>query len=46
MVVEPGNDRSNNLFSDDWREMVFGQIPYLSTAVPFATCELTRKRES
>jgi len=30
--VEPENDRSNNLFSDDWREGLFGQIPYLNTA--------------
>jgi len=44
-VLEP-NDRSNNLFSDDWREGVFGQIPYLNTAIPFGTFELTRKRES
>jgi len=43
--VEPENDRSNNLFSDDWREGVFGQIPYLSTAVPLGTFQLTRKRE-
>jgi len=33
--VKPENDRSNNLFSDDWREGVFGQIPYLNTAIPF-----------
>jgi len=46
VVVEPENDRSNNLFSDDWREGVFGQIPYLNTAVPFESFELTRKRES
>jgi len=35
MQVKPENDRSNNLFSDDWREGVFGQIPYLNTAIPF-----------
>jgi len=45
--VEPENDRSNNLFSDDWREGVFGQIPYLKhSQFPFGTFELTRKRES
>jgi len=44
--VEPENDRSNNLFTDDSREGVFGQIPCLNTAVPFGTFELTRKRES
>jgi len=43
--VEPENDQSNNLLSDDWREGVFGQIPYPSTAVPFGTFELTIKRE-
>jgi len=44
--VEPENDRSNNLFTDDWREGVFGEIPYLNTAISFGTLELTRKRES
>jgi len=27
-----------------WRKGVFGQIPYLNTAVPLGTFELTRKR--
>jgi len=44
--VDPENDRSNNLFSDDWREGLFGQIPYLDTAIPFGTFGMSRKRES
>jgi len=44
--VEPENDRSNNLFSDDWREGILGQIPYLNTAIPFGILELSRERES
>jgi len=44
--VEPENDQSNNFFSDDWREGVLGQIPYLNTAIPFGTLELSRERES
>jgi len=44
--VEPENDRSNNLFSDDWWEGVLGQIPYLNTAIPLGTFELSRERES
>jgi len=44
--VEPENDRSNNLFSDDWREGVLGQIPYLNTVIPFGILELSRERES
>jgi len=44
--VEPENDRANNMFSDDWREGVFIQIPYLNTAVSLGTFELTIKRES
>jgi len=42
--VEPENDRSNNLFSDDWREGVFGQIPYLKhSQFPIGTFELNKK---
>jgi len=37
--VEPESDRSSNLFSDDRREGLFGQIPYLNTAIPFGTFE-------
>jgi len=44
--VKPKIDRLNNLFSDDWWEGVFVQIPYLNTAIPFGTFELTRKRGS
>jgi len=39
-------ETTNNLFTDDWREGVFGEIPYLNPAIPFGTLELTRKRES
>jgi len=44
--VESENDRSSNLFSDDWREGVLGQISYLNTAIPFGTFELSREREN